>query len=117
MPNKPRAIGEIPSTVTKVDLKTGKETVEGISWKIIPPSADKCQICAIVHTPDLPHNAQSMYYQMTFASMIGRSPTWADALAHCSDAMKLRWERELRIKGAWTEPPEGEAPVKHHGAD
>jgi hypothetical protein len=115
MSRKPRAVRQIPADVTSVDLTTGKETPQGGSWKVMPPSADKCQICAAKHAPHQPHNAQSIYYQMTFQGMLGRAPTWADAVAHCSDQMKLLWEKELRIAGAWSEPPQGEQPVKHHG--
>jgi len=52
---------------------------------------------------------------MTFNGMVGRAPTWADAVAHCDGAVKRAWESALREKGAWTEPPDGEMPVRHHG--
>lgn len=112
---EPKAVKEIPSAMTKVDLQTGKETHEPVVWKVIPPPADKCQICAGTHEPHEPHNAQSMYYQMIFQNMVGRSPTWADAMAHCDDGMKRQWTALLKDAGHWSEPPDGEKPVAHHG--
>lgn len=111
-----KAVKKIPGTVTKVDAD-GKETTEGMTWGLIPPAPDKCQICAHKHAPDQPHNLQSLYYQTTFNSMLGRSPTWADALAHCSLETQYAWKVELKKMSAWTEPPDDESPVKHHGVD
>lgn len=110
-----KPVREIPSTLTHVDIETGAQTHEPMAWKVLPPPKDRCQICGVKHDPGEPHNAQSLYYQMTFNGIVGRAPTWADAVAHCSDAVKEAWERELRAGGHWTEPPPGEAPVKHHG--
>lgn len=31
----------------------------------------------------------------------GRWPTWADAMAHCSDEVKAAWEVALREGGHW----------------
>lgn len=111
----PKPVREIPAVVTKVDLETGEETHEPMTWKVIPPAADKCQICAGGHGPKEPHNAQSMYYQILFQNMVGRPPTWADALAHCSDTVRLAWTVLLKKDGHWSEPPDGEKPVAHHG--
>src|SRR6266581_4295120 len=111
MTNKPV---EIPIAVTIVDTETGKEDHQPMSWKMLPPSKDKCQICAAKHVPAEPHNAQSIYYQMAFQGMVGRSPTWADAIAHCAEHTRKQWKDQLQRMGAWTEPPEGEAPVRHH---
>jgi hypothetical protein len=113
---KPQPVRQLPSSVTKIDAD-GNETHEAAAWHIMPPPADRCQICAVKHEPGEPHNAHSMYYQMTFTSMIGRAPTWADALAHCGEKTKLLWTAELQRRGAWTEPPAGEEPVAHHGID
>ncbi len=112
---EPKAIKEVPSVITNVNVTTGKETHEPMSWKVLPPSGDKCQVCAWVHEPQEPHNAQTVYYQLLFYSMVGRPPTWADALAHCDEKMKMTWERLLKDAGNWSEPPEGEKPVAHHG--
>jgi hypothetical protein len=108
-------IKQIPGALTEVDLTTGKETHKPMAWNVLPPAADKCQVCAVKHAPSEPHDAQSLYYQMTFNGMIGRAPTWADAIAHCDDGVKRAWGAELRKMGAWSEPQNGEAPVLHHG--
>lgn len=113
----PKNVTEIPSTVTIVDMKTGEETHQPMSWKVVPPPADCCQICGRKHPPNEPHDVQQIYYQVLFESMVGRGPTWADAVAHCSEAMKASWKEALLEKNAWTEPPAGENPVKHHGVD
>jgi hypothetical protein len=111
----PKAIRQIPGSVTSVDLESGRETHAAGSWNVMPPPADRCQICAAKHDPEQPHNAQSIYYQVTFNGMLGRAPTWADAIAHCSDDLRRKWEEALRARGAWSEPPQGEQPVKNHG--
>lgn len=108
---------QIPSIVTEVDLSTGKETHKPMAWNVMPPPKDKCQICAVKHDPAQPHNAQSLYYQMTFNGMVGRSPTWADAMAHCEAPVRDAWKAELLRMKAWSEPPIGEMPVCHHGVE
>ena len=112
-----KAALEIPSTLTKVDLVTGEETHTPMAWKVMPPPRDKCQICAVKHDTAEPHDAGSLYYRMTFSGMVGRQPTWADAIAHCHVMVRQAWERELCRAGYWTEPPDGEQPVKHHGVE
>lgn len=74
---------------------------------LLPPAADKCQLCAVDHEPHHAHDAQSLFYQMRFVMVHGRDGTWADAIAHCSPGMRELWERALRDRNAWTEPPEG----------
>ena len=111
----PKRVTQIPIAVTKVDIETGEETHEQGVWNVMPPGPNKCQICAHEHAPNEPHNAQSLYYQMTFQGMVGRPATWADAMAHCDDHMKNFWRGYLEDVNAWSEPPEGEEPVKHHG--
>lgn len=113
----PIALTKIPSTVTKVDVATGEEVVEGMAWNILPPLEGRCKICGIEHRDDYPHNAQSLYYQMTFGSMHGRAPTWADAIAHCPENVKAHWKTVLGNMGQWSEPPAGERPIAHHGID
>lgn len=66
---------------------------------ILPPPKDTCQVCAVKHEPELPHNAQSMFYQYNFYNEHGRWPTWKDAIEHCDDAMKELWKKELIAKG------------------
>lgn len=105
----------VPTTVTSVDMKTGKETVIGDRWMLMPAPEGTCPYCAVKHKPHEPHNAQSMFYQVAFTGVVGRAPTWADAMEHCGETMKAAWKKELSARGAWTEPPGGEMPVKHHG--
>jgi hypothetical protein len=95
-----KSVTQIPSVATKVDLVTGEETHEPAAWTILPPPADKCQVCAVKYGADEPHNAQSLYYQMTFAGMIGRPPTWADAMAHCEAPVGGRTTEARRMDGA-----------------
>lgn len=107
----------IPSTVDTVDMATGKviET-KPANWNLLPPPADCCQICAKKHTLDMPHNAQSLYYATAFNARVGRSPTWADAMAHCTPEIQAAWRRHLTNINAWSAPPAGQAPVAHYGA-
>ncbi len=105
-------------TMKTIDMASGKVTsTEEGAFHIMPPADGLCQICAGRHNPEMPHNAQSLYYQMAFHGAVGRFPTWADALAHCEHAYAAQWKRILIEKGAWSEPPAGTAPVKHHGRD
>ncbi len=114
----PKPVHKIPGTVTHVDAETGKVIKhEGMAWNLMPPAPGKCQICAVDHEPEAPHNKDSLYYQMAFNGIVGRSPTWADAMAHCSDHVRKLWTAELKKRKAWSEPPEGEKPVKHHGVE
>jgi len=76
--------------------------------QLLPPPRGTCPICATAHAPDQPHNAQSMYYLYRFYGVRGRWPTWADALAHCTAEVKANWERQLRARGLWTEPADGD---------
>ena len=118
MSKDPKPVRHIPGTVETVDSATGKVVKrEGMSWALVPPAPDKCQICAAKHGPEEPHNAQSLFYQMAFHGMHGRNPTWADALAHCALDVQAAWEAGLREKNAWTEPPPGEDPIAHHGVE
>ena len=66
---------------------------------LLPPKPGTCPVCAADHTPDLPHNRDSLFYQMRFYQRHGRFPTWADAMAHCSETMKAFWKAELIKRG------------------
>lgn len=55
---------------------------------LLPPPKDCCQECGVKHDPTLSHNAQSFFYQYKFALLNKRSPTWADAMSHCSEEIK-----------------------------
>jgi hypothetical protein len=112
----PKPVHNLASTVTTVDMDTGKivET-KPMAFGIMPPAKDKCQICAVDHRPEDAHNAQSLYYQMCFENQVGREVTWADAVAHCTPELQAEWKRLLEEH--WTDPPNGEQPVKHHGVE
>ncbi|WP_024517107.1 hypothetical protein [Bradyrhizobium sp. Tv2a-2] len=112
----PKIIKELPSTVTEVDAD-GRATIKPMSWKLVPPPKDHCLVCARKHPPEDPHDVQQIYYQTCFQAMVGRPATWADAMAHCSDKIKRVWTEVLHKTGHWSEPPNGEAPVKHHGVE
>jgi len=77
---------------------------KAITMILLPPKKGTCPVCAIKHGPDEPHNRQSLYYQFRFYGLHGRWPTWADAIAHCSDKIKRLWEEELRICDEWSQP-------------
>jgi len=62
-----------------------------------PPGT--CPMCATAHEPDMPHNQQSLAYQYKFYDFHGRFPTWADAMAHCTDEMKDFWIASLAEHG------------------
>ena len=83
------------STV-KVDIETGEEIpVEGGGFQMLPGPPGTCQWCHVDHDPAMPHNQQSLSYQMKFHQIHGRWPTWTDAMAHCSAELQERWRREL----------------------
>ena len=68
---------------------------------LLPPPPGKCQLCAVDHPPEAPHNQDSMYWQFGFYKKNGRWPTWADAIAHCSDDIKAATISVLKEHGAW----------------
>ena len=82
--------------------KRGSRSVEVVpmsSMMLLPPRKDVCQECAVDHDPKLPHNQQSLYYQMKFKMEHDRRATWTDAMAHCTDEMKALWVEALRKNG------------------
>lgn len=72
--------------------------------KLLPCRPDVCQECAVDHEQQLPHDAQSLYYQYKFYGEYGRWPTWKDAVAHCHKKVRDACEAKLREMGEWTEP-------------
>ena len=62
-----------------------------------PPGT--CPMCAVKHEPEQPHNQQSLAWQYKFYDLHGRFPTWADAMAHCSDEVKAYWAEALKEHG------------------
>ena len=73
---------------------------------LLPAKAGDCQVCFVKHDPAWPHNAQSLSYRVRFMMLHGRSPTWADAVAHCAPAMRAAWGAGLKDRDAWSEVPE-----------
>ena len=104
-----------PMKMQVVDAGTGDviEELHNVGG-LMPPAKDRCQICATKHEPELPHNRDSLFYQMAFNGEHGRWPTWADAMAHCSDDMRAAWTAELQTHGVDVNPapppPEPEQP-------
>lgn len=58
-----------------------------------------CPECAVAHDPAMPHNQQSLAYQYHFYDQHGRWPTWADAMAHCTEDVKEQWITALKERG------------------
>jgi hypothetical protein len=83
--------------------RTGKiieiQEIPMSSMMLLPPKPDVCQECAVDHDPRLPHNQQSLYYQMKFKMEHGRDATWNDAMAHCTEEVKERWIGGLKFHG------------------
>jgi hypothetical protein len=107
----------IPTTMQTVDMATGTvQKTEEVRWGMMPPAADKCQVCAVAHEPHLFHDCRSLFYQYAFYGRQRRWPTWADTCAHCEplivDALKDTLASN-NIK--WSEPPDGVAPIAHLG--
>ena len=53
-----------------------------------------CPECATKHDPKQPHNRDSLAYQYKFYDRHGHWPTWADAMAHCSEEIKKLWNHQ-----------------------
>lgn len=66
---------------------------------LLPPHPSKCQVCAVEHAAEQPHNAQSLFYQVKFHMENGRDANWADAMAHCEPQMKDFWTAALAEAG------------------
>ena len=75
------------------------EIQQGQPLQMLPPAPGLCKICATKHEEELPHNRDSLYYQFWFYGTYKRSPTWADAMLHCSDDMKQQWVEHLKAHG------------------
>jgi len=68
---------------------------------LLPPKPDKCQVCAVKHEEYMPHDRDSLYYQIFFKREFGRDPTWDDAMAHCTPEMRSMWIEELTKLGQY----------------
>lgn len=84
---------------TRKGRKIEIEEVPLSAMMLLPPPSDVCQECARDHDLELPHDAQSLYYQTKFQMEHGRGATWVDAMAHCSDEIKAIWTEELKKIG------------------
>lgn len=69
--------------------------MDGNKLTLLPPAPEKCQCCAIVHAPEQPHDATSLFYAFWFHEQHGRSPTWNDAIAHCDAQTQAFWVKYL----------------------
>ena len=80
------------------------EIKQAKGFKMLPPASDKCQVCAAdKHDDNVPHNRDSLYYQLWFNATHGRSPTWADASILCDTEMKTRLKTYLEKNGIKSE--------------
>lgn len=84
----------------------GNVHVDFSEMQILPPKPGVCKECAVQHSPNQPHNPDSLYYQMKFRQKHGRFPTWADAMAHCEEHVKKKWINMLADHGVVVELPE-----------
>lgn len=107
-----RPMINLGGTMQVVDMTTGQVTEKPSGMMLLPAAPGKCPECAADHPPELPHNRDSLFYQMRFHAEHKRWPVWADALAHCDEVMRAAWESELRSRGVWRDPEPIE-PVKH----
>lgn len=102
----------LPVGVETRDAETGELlSKETLDFKILPPTPGSCSVCGVPHVEGQPHNAQSIFYQYRFYGAYGRWPTWADAIAHCTENVKQVWTEQIKTFNAWTEPAEGIAPI------
>jgi hypothetical protein len=68
-------------------------------WTLLPPAPDACQVCAVKHLPEEPHDPQSLYWA-TARSLKGEPPpTWEDALEHVEPELRARWIELLAEHG------------------
>lgn len=65
----------------------------------VDTSDGKCSQCAVLHEPDEPHDKKSLAYAYSFYAEHDRWPTWADAMAHCTEPVQLAWQAALLARG------------------
>lgn len=82
-----------------VDTRTGKQTKSKGTMHLMPAKDGTCEECATDHEAENPHNAQSLFYQYYFFNQHGRWPNWKDAMAHCTEEVKVAWTGALKEKG------------------
>lgn len=82
------------------------------------PQPGACPTCARFHEPHIPHDRDSLYYQIRFEAEHGWAPTWNDAWAHCTPPMRILFRIELnRIRATHGLPPINEHGIVIHDAD
>ncbi|UVN08011.1 MAG: hypothetical protein [Bacteriophage sp.] len=92
-------IHTLPLETQTVDLETGEVKTRVVNAMIAPAPPGTCPVCATSHPAELPHNAQSLFYQYSFYAEEKRWPSWDDAMAHCTDEMKNHWRSALESMG------------------
>lgn len=109
MPSKqPLKMNVFPLHSQVVNMSTGKVTEERIiNAEILPAAFGCCQECGVKHGIEYPHNVETIRYQYVFFGREGRWPTWADAMAHCSDPVRQLWTKFLTERGIEVNSPEG----------
>lgn len=89
----------IETKMSTIDLTTGEETPGTMTMFMMPAAPGKCEMCGSEHEPELPHNAQSLFYAVRFNAEHGRAPNWLDAMEHCTQEMKDLWTAALIERG------------------
>lgn len=92
----------------KYRVRRSLKYMQNDSMTLLPPAPGSCRECAREHEPHLPHDKNSLYYQVKFYEEKGRYPTWADALSHCDEDMKTRWRESMLRTREHTEKVRGE---------
>ena len=77
--------------IAQLLLRKAYCTMKIHTMQLLPPAKHLCQQCAHNHSPEQPHNPQTLYYAVWFQQNYGRSPTWNDAMAHCSEEVRAEW--------------------------
>lgn len=91
-------------SVTTINMNTGEVTSKRRDGLLLLPARPGvCPLCAVDHTNEAPHDAQSLFYRTRFLGKYGREPRWSDALAHMTGERTVwNWVMELRRRGLWT---------------
>ena len=97
-------------------MNSENEQTVAVSMMLLPPSPGKCQCCAVEHKKHEPHNQQSVYWQFWFNMKFGRSPTWADAIAHSPEPLYSYWKNRL-IEISEYDFPDTDCPIACVTAD
>ena len=78
---------------------SAKKKIEFKTMTLLPAKKGTCPDCAVIHEPNMPHNPESLYYQVKFRMKHGCRATWGDAMSHCTDEVKAYWKEALRKAG------------------